>query len=105
MNHFVFDDLHIWTNAEVSLIVDCKMSKRFPRLTDNKNTIHIDAEYSQLFGFKDQVAHGFVRAPLLFELVEDQLPRVDSLGAEFFCVLSKPVFLQDNFRVSGLSIV
>ena len=101
MNHFLFEDLYIGMAAEFSRIIDTKMINHFAELSGDKNLMHIDTEYAQRFGFKDQVAHGLLCASLFSELVGMHLPGGNSLCTEISCIFSKPVFPNDNLIVSG----
>lgn len=73
----------------------------FARLSGDYNALHIDPEFAARTEFAEPVAHGFLHAALLSNLVGMRLPGPGALYLAQTIEFSAPVFIGDRLEAKG----
>lgn len=73
----------------------------FAALSGDRNALHVDEEFAARTEFRQCVAHGFLHASILSQLVGMKLPGRGALYLSQTLDFSKPVFIGDTVEARG----
>lgn len=73
----------------------------FAALSGDANALHVDDEFAARTEFRQRVAHGFLHASMLSQLVGMKLPGRGALYLSQTLDFSKPVFIGDTVEARG----
>jgi 3-oxoacyl-[acyl-carrier protein] reductase len=73
----------------------------FAALSGDSNALHVDEEFAARTEFRQRVAHGFLHASILSQLVGMKLPGRGALYLSQTLDFSKPVFIGDTVEARG----
>ena len=101
MNRYGFDDLFVGMSAQFRRKINGEMIDSFAHISGDVNPLHVDTDYAQKSGFKNQVVHGMLCSSLFSELIGVHLPGENCLLTDISVIFSKPVFIDDEVFVDG----
>lgn len=101
MNTYKFEDIKIGLEESFSIQVDSKKLDKFLEISGDINPLHIDSEYSKSKGFVDRVVYGMLTSSFYSTLVGVYLPGKYCILQGIDIQFSKPVYVNDNLKISG----
>ena len=96
-----FDSLTVGETAFCTHTITTEMVDAFASLTGDNNPLHTDDAYAQTTPHGARVAHGFLSAAFVSELIGMHLPGKYALILSETLKFSLPVFINDMLTVSG----
>lgn len=94
-------ELHLGQRATVYRTVTAEDVAAFAQLSGDRNALHVDAEFAARTEFARPVAHGFLHASMLSNLIGMKLPGRGALYLSQTIEFSAPVFIGDNLEASA----
>ena len=104
MNEYTYDQIKIGTKESFQVSIEKEMVDIFCCLTKDVNPLHTDSGYAYSVGYKDKVVYGLLTASFLSTLAGVYLPGKRSLIMETNIKYVKPVYCNDNIKVSGVVV-
>lgn len=99
--HDRLNDLSVGQTAVVHRTITAEDVSAFARLSGDYNALHLDPEFAARTEFAQPVAHGFLHAGLLSNLVGMKLPGPGALYLAQTIEFSAPVFVGDRLQARG----
>lgn len=101
MNEYKFSDIKIGLEESFSIKIDCSKLDKFLDISGDTNPLHVDSRHAKKKGFKDKVVHGLLTSSFYSTLVGIYLPGKYCILQTIYIQFSKPVYVDDNLRISG----
>lgn len=101
MNNYKFKDIHIGLEHTFNLKINTSMMDKFLDISKDTNPLHVDKVYAQNKGFQDRVVYGLLTASFYSTLIGVHLPGKYCILQGIDIQFSKPVFINDQLKISG----
>jgi 3-oxoacyl-[acyl-carrier protein] reductase len=95
------DGFVIGQTESISRTITAEDVEAFAKLSGDRNALHIDEEFAARTEFRQRVAHGFLHASILSQLVGMRLPGRGALYLSQSLDFSRPVFIGDTVTARG----
>jgi acyl dehydratase len=97
-----FEDLHKGLTRSFEVRISEAMIDSFAELSEDKNSLHMDASVAGRHGFPHRVSHGMLTASFYSTLVGMHIPGENALLHGMDIHFTKPVFPGDTLTITGV---
>lgn len=94
-------ELAVGRTESVSRTITAEDVAAFAKLSGDHNALHVDEEFAARTEFRERVAHGFLHASILSQLVGMKLPGRGALYLSQTLDFRHPVFIGDTVEARG----
>jgi len=101
MNNYRFEDLSIGMKESFEVVVSEEMMKDFLNISDDRNPLHIDEQFSKSQGYQDRVVYGLLTTSFISKLVGVLLPGKYCLLQGVETKYLNPVYINDTLTIEG----
>ncbi len=101
MNQYKFEDIAEGLSESFEVVITSNMMENFLKISNDTNPLHIDVSYAKEKGFDSTVVYGMLTASFYSTLVGVYLPGKYCILQGIDIQFSKPVFVDDNLKISG----
>ena len=101
MNKYKFEDIKVGLTESFNVKIEASMMNKFLDISNDINPLHIDKNYAKQKGFKDRVVYGMLTSSFYSTLVGVYLPGKYCILQGIDIQFSKPVYIDDELRISG----
>ena len=96
-----FDEIKIGDKKEFEVAITPKLIDKFAELSGDFSPLHMDKKFAEKTKFGKRVAHGFLAASFLSQLVGMHLPGERALYLSQTLKFRAPIFENDLLKISG----
>lgn len=101
MNHYIFDNFTLHTEASFEVTIDEKYQTLFEELSGDHNPLHLDDSFARARGFNGKVIYGMLVSSFYSTLVGMYLPGENCLINDTKISYHKPVYPGDHLTIHG----
>lgn len=99
MKSLSMKDLFVGQKAEREFLVTEETGAAFAEVSQDKNPIHLDAEYAQKTRFGEKIAHGMLMGSYISGIIGMELPGEGTIYMKQELTFLRPVYYGDKIRV------